>query len=131
MMYKIYIITFIRKIKKPSGTYLAEVQSVWENGKTRQKVIRYIGKEVGGKPVRRISSSSVNVTAVKRHLDIEIINKMVEELKLTGLSPEILMLVYSQLLDRPSINRMEEWLSNTDMLEILGVEGTSTSRLYD
>ena len=41
------------------------------------------------------------------------------------------MLVYSQLLDRPSINRMEEWLDNTDKLEILGVESTSTSRLHD
>ena len=123
--------TFIRTIKKPSGTYLAEVQSVWENGRTRQKVIHYIGKEVEGKPVRRIRSSSVKVTAVKKHLDIEIINRIAEDLKLTGLSPEIMILVYSQLLDRPSINRMEEWLSNTDMLEILGVESTSTSRLYD
>lgn len=43
---------------------------MWENGKTRQKVIRYIGKEVEGKPVRRISSSSVRITAVERHLEI-------------------------------------------------------------
>ena len=108
-----------------------EAQSLLENGRTRQKVIRFIGKEVEGKPVRRISSSSLKVTAVKRHLDIEIIDRIAEELKLTGLSPEILMLVYSQLLGRPPINRLEEWFGNTDMLEILGVESTSTSRLYD
>ena len=101
------------------------------DSKTMQKVISSIGKGVEGKPVRRISSSSVEVTAVKRHLDTETLNSIAEELKITGLSPEILMLVYSQLLDRPPINRMEEWLGNTDMLEILGVESTSTSRLYD
>ncbi len=123
--------SFIRKIKKPSGTYLAEVESVWENGRTRQRVIRYIGKEVEGKPVRRISSASVRVTAVKKHLDIEIIHRIAGDLNLTGLRQEILMMVYSQLLDRPSINRMEEWLDHTDMLEILGVDTTSTSRLYD
>lgn len=131
MMYIVYIMSFIRKIKKPSGTYLAEVESVWENGKTRQKVIRYIGKEVEGKPVRRIASSSVKVKAVKRHLDIEIINRIAAELGITVLRPEILAMVYSQLLDRPSINGMEEWLSHTDMLEILGVDCMSTSMLYD
>lgn len=28
MMYILYIVTFIRNIRKPSGTYLAEVESV-------------------------------------------------------------------------------------------------------
>ncbi len=65
-----YIPSFIRKSKKPSGTHLAEVKHVWENGKTRQKVIKYIGKEVEGKPVRRISSSSVRINAVERHMEI-------------------------------------------------------------
>lgn len=47
------------------------------------------------------------------------------------MKPETLIFVYSQLLDRPSINRMEEWLSNTDMFDILGIDGTRTSKLYD
>ena len=123
--------SFIRKIKKPSGTYLAEVESVWENGRTRQKVIRYIGKDVEGEVVRRIMSSSVQVQAVRKHLDIEIIHRIASDLGITSLDSEILILVYSQLLDRPSINRMEEWLSYTDMLDILGIKATSTARLYD
>ncbi|EQB65607.1 MAG: hypothetical protein AMDU3_IPLC00002G0244 [Thermoplasmatales archaeon I-plasma] len=57
--------------------------------------------------MRSISSSSVKVTAVKRHLDIEVINRIAEDLNLTGLSPELLILAYYQLLDRPPINRME------------------------
>ena len=107
------------------------MESVWENGRTRQKVIRYIGKEVDGKPVRRVQSSSIKVQAVRKHLDIEIVHRIAGDLGLTGLRKEILILVYSQLLDRPSINRLEEWLGDTDMLEILGTNSTSTSRLYD
>jgi hypothetical protein len=61
---------FVRKIKKKSGTYLAEVGSVWENGKTKQKVIRYLGKEVDGKPVKRAKTSAIKVIAAKKHLDI-------------------------------------------------------------
>ena len=122
---------FVRKIKKKSGTYLAEVESVWENGKTRQKVIKYLGKEVDGKPVKRVKTSSIKVTAAKKHLDIEIINHIASELGITDISKEILIMVYSQLIERPSINKMEEWLSYTDMLDILKIKNISTSKLYD
>ena len=123
--------SFVRKIKKPSGTYLAEVESIWDHGRTRQKVIRYLGKDVEGKAVRRIRSSDLRIMAVRRHLDIEIIHHIAQNLGIAGIRKEILIMVYSQLLDRPSINRMEEWLSYTDMLEVLGMETTSTAKLYD
>ncbi|OWP57167.1 MAG: hypothetical protein B2I17_01970 [Thermoplasmatales archaeon B_DKE] len=58
--------SFIRKIRKSSGIYLAEVESVWENYKPKQKVIRYLVKEVYGKPDRRIISSNVRVQVVKK-----------------------------------------------------------------
>ena len=35
-------------------------------------------------------------------------------------------MVYSQLIERPSINKMEEWLSYTDMLDILKINNIST-----
>ena len=130
-MYILYIMVFVRKIKKKSGTYLAEVESVWENGKTRQKVIKYLGKEVDGKPVKRVKTSSIKIIAAKNHLDIEIINHIALELGITDISKEILVMVYSQLIERPSINKMEEWLSYTDMLDILKIKNISTSKLYD
>ena len=40
----------------------------------KQKVIRYLGKEVDGKPVKRVKRSSIKIIASKKHLDIEIIN---------------------------------------------------------
>jgi len=44
---------FVRKIKKTSGTYLALVESKRVNGKPRQHVIKYLGKNVEGKIVRK------------------------------------------------------------------------------
>jgi len=123
---------FIRKIKKKSGTYLAEVENKWENGKCRQHVIKYIGKEIEGKPTRRITTQDITATTVKRHLDVEIIDHLTEELGLKQLlTPQTLVLIYSQLLERPSINKMQQWLNQTDILEILKLENITTHQLYD
>ena len=48
--------SFIRKIKKKNVVYLAEVENYREVKKVRQKVIRYIGKELEREVVRRIDS---------------------------------------------------------------------------
>ena len=37
--------TFIRKIKRGDAIYLAKVESHREDGKVKQRVIEYIGKE--------------------------------------------------------------------------------------
>ena len=122
---------FIRKIKKKSGTYLALVESKWENGKPRQHVIKYLGKEINGKPSKRVLTSNIKVKRVTRHLDVEIIDHIAGELRLKDLIPkEILVLVYAQILERPSINKMEEWLNDTDILDILGIKNISTEQLY-
>jgi len=49
LMYIIYIMSFIRKIKRNGKIYLAEVETRWVNGRAVQKHMRYIGKEVDGK----------------------------------------------------------------------------------
>lgn len=123
---------FIRKIKKPSGTYLALVESKRVNGKPRQHVIKYLGKDVEGKVVRKISTADIHITSVRRHLDVEIIDHLANELSLKQLLPTAaLVLIYSQLLERPSINKMEQWLNETDILETLQLEKISTAQLYD
>ncbi|MDG6928390.1 MAG: transposase [Nitrososphaerota archaeon] len=123
---------FIRRIKKPSGIYLALVESRWENGKPRQHVIKYLGKEVEGKPVKKVVNSNISVTEVKKHLDVEIIDKLASDLGIKDFAPKgAMVMVYSQLLDRPSINRMEEWLKGTDILETLGIDRITTARLYN
>lgn len=123
---------FVRKIKKRSGTYLALVESKWENGKPRQHVIKYLGRDVEGKAVRKVSTADMKVTSVRRHLDVEIIDHLANELGLKQLLPAaVLLMVYSQLLERPSISKMEQWLNETDILETLKLEKISTSQLYE
>jgi transposase len=123
---------FIRKIKTRSGTYLALVESKRVDGKPRQHVIKYLGKDVEGKVVRKISTADMSVISVRRHLDVKIIDHLANELCLKQLLPNAaLVLVYSQLLERPSINKMEQWLNETDILETLQLEKISTAQLYD
>ena len=77
-------------------------------------------------------SDNISVIEVRRHLDVEIIDRLASELSIKDkVTKEALVMVYSQLLDRPSINRMEEWLNSTDILEALDVESVTTAYLYN
>jgi hypothetical protein len=40
--------SFVRKIKKKNAVYLAEIENYREGKKVKQRLIRYIGKEVEG-----------------------------------------------------------------------------------
>lgn len=124
--------TFVRKIKTASGTYLALVESKRVDGKPRQHVIKYLGKEVEGRAVRKVFTNDVKVTSVRRHLDVEIIDHLANQLGLKQLLPAAaLILAYGQLLERPSINKMEQWLGETDVLETLGLEKITATQLYE
>jgi len=124
--------SFIRRIKKKSGVYLAEVESKRENGKIRQHFVRYIGKEINGAAGRRTYTSNIKAVNVKRYLDVKLIDSLATELGLKDKIPkEILIFAYAQLLDRPGINKLEDWLNSTEIPEILEVENVSTARLYE
>lgn len=132
-MYKLYItMTFIRRIKKKSGTYLAEVQSYRKEGKVKQKVIKYLGKEINGKPVKRISSDSIKIKNIKRSLDVLAIDKISNDLGLKDISNEyVLALVYSQLLEKRSVNKLADWLRFTEIPDVLDIDEISIKKLYE
>jgi len=122
---------FIRKIKTASGTYLALVESKRVDGKPRQRVIKYLGKDVQGTAARKVQTNNIQITSVKRHLDVEIIDQLASQLGLKQLIPtNALILVYGHLLYRPSINKMEQWLNQTDILKTLKIENITTAQLY-
>ena len=80
-MYKLYITMFIRKIKKKSGTYLAKVESYRDDqGKIKQRVIQYFGKEIDGKAEKRVLTKDIQATNVKQSLDVLAIDKIAEEI---------------------------------------------------
>lgn len=124
--------SFIRKIKIGQKTYLAEVKSVRENGKVKQKFIRYIGTEIDGKPAKRVFTKDIVVKDVKRSLDVLCIDSIAKELGITSIKNKyFLALVYSQLLEKRSINQLEDWFRFTEIPDILEIKDVSTKELYE
>src|SRR3990167_1376531 len=74
--------TFIRKKKVGDKVYLIEVKNVRENGKIKQKFVKYLGREVNGKSVKKVATSDIQAMNVKQSLDVLSIDKIAEELKL-------------------------------------------------
>ena len=132
-MYNLYITMFIRKIKKKSGTYLAKVESYRDKeGKIKQRVIQYLGKEIEGKAAKRILTSKIKVNSVKRSIDILAVDKISEELGLKNIKNKYaLSLVYSQLLEKRSINKIENWMRYTEIPEAVGLDNISVKELYE
>lgn len=79
--------------------------------KARQLFIRCIEKNMESRAVRRVVTNDIRVMEVSSSLGIEVIHRISEKLGLNGMIPKnSLVLTYSQLLDRPLINRMEGYL---------------------
>jgi transposase len=125
--------SFIRKIKKKSGTYLAEVENTWQDGKVKQKHIRYVGKLEDDKTVLASSISDIKVDSVKMTGALPILNKLAESIDLPELlgdfSNEILSLVYAHCLNYKSLNNMPKWFERTDLNQILNLKGLTESKL--
>jgi len=126
---------FIRRIKKGGSVYLAEVESYREGGKVRQRVLRYIGKEVAGEVVRRVESASIEVERVRRWADYHALHKAAQELGLEHLLGEdtrhILLLVYTQLADHGGLHKLPEKAEHIALKEILGIEKLVDKHLYE
>lgn len=133
-MYNLYItMAFIRKIRKKSGTYLALVESYRDKGKVRQKVRKYLGREINGNPVRRVRTSEIGVESVKRYGDVLCVDRISHDLDLHELfEKNVLLLTYSHLLDNVSMRNMEEWVKKqTEIPAILGLKNVSVNKLYE
>lgn len=126
--------SFIRKIKKKNAVYLAEVENYREGKKVKQKVIRYIGKEVDGEAVRRVDSKSIEIESIKQYMDYKILHTISNELGLTEVlgkyAKYILLLVYTQIISRKSIYRLPEYIEQTTLKELLGIEKIIDKDLY-
>jgi len=123
---------FIRKKKVGKNVYLVKVESYRENGKIKQRVLEYLGKEIDGKAAKKVFANEIEVKSVKQSLDVLAIDKIAEELKLKNLeNPQILSLVYSQLLEDKSINKLESWIKYTEIPHLLGFDKISVKELYE
>lgn len=135
LVYNIYTMSFIRRIKKGNGVYLAEVENQWIEGKCVQKHIRYVGKEADGKTVLSASMSDIEVESVKLYGPLLVLNFLAEEIGLSKLlgeyGEEILSMVYAHCLDYKSINQMPRWFERTDLSMLLNLGGLTEKRLLN
>lgn len=127
-----YTMAFIRKIKRGGSVYLAEVENKRENGKVVQRHIRYVGKEIKGKTIKKVNSDCIKVKGVKRSLDILAIKQIADELKISEIeNKHFLSIIYSHLLENRSLNKLENWMRFTEIPEVIGLGQISTKDLYE
>lgn len=126
---------FIRRINKGNATYLAKVESYREDGKVKQRVLEYIGKEENGQAVIKTDINKIGVESVKRYADIRVLLQLAKELKLNYLLGEhyksIISVVVAHLLCKGSILKMASWIDQTSLSEELGEKSLSTKQLYE
>jgi len=123
---------FIRKKRVGKNVYLVKVESYRKDGKIKQRVIQYLGKEINGQPVKKVFANKIQVQSVKQSLDVLAIDKIANELDIKDLgNPYVLSLIYSQLLENKSINKLESWMKYTEIPYLLGFDKVSVKNLYE
>lgn len=131
----IHYMSFIRRIKKKDAVYLAEVESYRQDGKVKQRVKRYVGKEVNGVAVKRIESNNIEIVAVKKHLDYQVLHNIALKLELDKLlgadAKFILLLVYTQLITRKALYTLPEYVEETTLKELLAIDNLADKQLYE
>jgi hypothetical protein len=116
--------SFVKKIKKKSGTYLCEVEGYRdENGKVKHRFIRSLGKlDEEGNSIPRMKIEHVQAERVRLHGPVHALCRVTEDIGLEDIleayTPEILTLIYSHILRPESLNnitRVLNWLDTEEM----------------
>ena len=126
---------FIRRIKKGDAIYLAKVESYREDGKVKQRVLEYVGKEENGVAVQKVDINKIEVENVQHYADINILYQLALELKLNSLLGKhhkpIIALLIAHLICKDSILRISKWIENSTIKEVIGLDELTTTMLYD
>lgn len=128
--------SFVRKLKQNGRTYLVEVKSYRdENGKVKQKYLRYVGREIDDKRILTGSIANAVVTKVSIYGPLLALHEIAQEIGLDGLlgeyAPEMLSIVYAHCIQPGSLRRMSDWYQRTDLNHILQLQNLTEKRLYD
>ena len=127
--------SFIRKMKKGSSVYLVKVESYRQDGKVKQRVIEYIGKEEEGKVIpKKTIQSNFNITKVTQFLDILTVDTIARTLEIPDFlgthSKYLLSLIYSHLIKKVSVYKLPEWAEKTEIANILKLKKITAKDLY-
>jgi len=135
VVYIIYIMSFIRRIKKGNAIYLAEVENQRIAGKVVQKHIRYVGKEVDDKPILTgsVERSSVDkVTIFGPLLILDEIAKQIDLSKALGKDGDYLLsLAYAHCVSPDSLSGIADWYQKTEIANLLDIPQVTHKRLIE
>lgn len=126
---------FIRKIKKGGAIYLAKVESYREDGKVKQRVIEYVGKQEDGVAIQKVDINKIEIANVQEYANITILYQLAIQLKLNYLlgkhNKVIIALLIAHLICKGSILRLSKWIENSTIKDVVGLEDLTTEMLYN
>lgn len=126
---------FIRKIKKGDAIYLAKVESYREDGKVKQRVLEYVGKEENGIPIQKVDINKIEIENVRHYADVSVLHQLALELNLNYLLGKhhkpIIALLIAHLICKGSILKVSKWIENSTIKEVLGLNELTTDMLYN
>jgi transposase len=127
--------SFVRKIKKGNKVYLAEVENVRINGKTIQKHIRYVGKEVDNQPILTGSVATATVERVTIYGPLLILDEIARQIDLSRLLGEygdyLLSLAYAHCVAPDSLTGIVEWYRKSEIGSLLSLADVSYTKLIE
>ena len=127
--------SFIRKIKKGNKVYLAEVENIRVNGKTIQKHIRYVGKEVDNQPILTGSVATATVERVTIYGPLLILDEIARQIDLSRLLGEygdyLLSLAYAHCVAPDSLTGIVEWYQKSEIGSLLSIADVSYAKLVE
>lgn len=126
---------FIRKIKKGDSIYLVKVESYREDGKVKQRVLEYVGKEENGVAIQKVDINKINIENVKYYADVSVLNQLCTSLNLNFLLGKhhkaITALLIAHLICKGSILRVSKWIEQSTIKEVLGISELTIEMLYN
>lgn len=141
--------SWIRRIKKGNQIYLYEVTSVWENGKSKQKLIQYLGVEGDQEKVpkpktKRVRPDRIHPLRSRSAGDVMILWKIAETLgfvniidryttgfeDIQGPSPGKYLVTWAinRLIDPESATQLDAWVRSTILPDLAGMDSHDFSK---
>jgi len=135
VVYIIYTMSFIRKIKKGNSVYLAEVENQRIGGKVVQKHLRYVGKEVDDKPMLTGSVERASVDRVTIFGPLLVLDEVAKQIDLAEALGDygdyLLSLAFAHCVVPDSLRGMTEWYQKTEISNLLNIPQITYKKLVE
>src|SRR4030042_2316764 len=135
VVYIIYTMSFVRRIKRGDSVYLAEVENVRVGGKVIQRHIRYVGKEVEDRPILTGSVATSTVDRVTIYGPLLMLDEIARQIDLSAALGEygdyLLSLAYAHCVSPDSLTGMVDWFQKAEIGSLLSLSGVTYKKLIE